>query len=138
VMSIRRVTDLMGEISSASVEQSASVTQVVDAVTQMDKVTQQNAALVEQSAAAAESMKEQSRQLVETVAVFKLSAVATMRAVAAHAAAPTAVTVERRGPDRAKNVVRPAFGPKTRADTAPATAAASVPAKTGTDDWESF
>jgi methyl-accepting chemotaxis protein len=72
VNAIRRVTDIMGEISSASTEQSAGVAQVGDAVAQMDKATQQNAALVEQSAAAAESMRQQARELVETVAMFRL------------------------------------------------------------------
>jgi methyl-accepting chemotaxis protein len=70
VHAIRRVTDIVGEISSASVEQSQGVAQVGDAVTQMDQTTQQNAALVEQSAAAAESLKAQARQLVDSVAVF--------------------------------------------------------------------
>ncbi len=73
VTSIRRVTDIMGEISSASTEQSAGVAQVGEAVTQMDRATQQNAALVEQSAAAAASLKDQARQLVQVVALFKLS-----------------------------------------------------------------
>ncbi len=72
VGAIRRVTDLMGEISAASGEQSTGVAQVGDAVTQMDQATQQNAALVEESAAAAESLREQARQLVEVVSVFQL------------------------------------------------------------------
>ena len=73
VNAIRRVTDIMGEISAASTEQSAGVAQVGEAVSQMDKVTQQNAALVEESAAAAESLKAQAQQLVQVVAVFKLT-----------------------------------------------------------------
>ena len=72
VDSIKRVTDIMGEISAASAEQSAGVSQVGTAVNQMDQVTQQNAALVEESAAAAESLKDQALQLVQTVAVFRL------------------------------------------------------------------
>ncbi|MDP1685022.1 methyl-accepting chemotaxis protein [Hydrogenophaga sp.] len=72
VNSIRRVTDIVGEISSASAEQSAGVAQVGEAVTQMDQATQQNAALVEQSAAAASSLKAQADQMVQAVAVFKL------------------------------------------------------------------
>jgi methyl-accepting chemotaxis protein len=72
VSSIKRVTDIMGEISAASTEQSAGVSQIGEAVTQMDQATQQNAALVEESAAAAESLKTQARHLVEAVAVFKL------------------------------------------------------------------
>ncbi|MET0519575.1 MAG: methyl-accepting chemotaxis protein [Burkholderiaceae bacterium] len=73
VSSIRRVTDIMGEISAASREQSSGVAQVGEAVTQMDRATQENAALVEESAAAAESLKLQAQQLVEAVAVFKLA-----------------------------------------------------------------
>ena len=72
VASIRRVTDIVGEISAASSEQSAGVAQVGEAVTQMDQATQQNAALVEQSAAAADSLKTQAQQLVDAVAVFRL------------------------------------------------------------------
>jgi methyl-accepting chemotaxis protein len=73
VAAIQRVTDIMGEISAASTEQSSGVNQVGQAVTQMDQATQQNAALVEQSAAAAESLKQQATQLVQAVAVFKLA-----------------------------------------------------------------
>jgi hypothetical protein len=74
VSSIRRVTDIMGEISAASNEQSLGVGQVGEAVSQMDQVTQQNAALVEEMAAAASSLKSQAQELVQTVAVFKLGA----------------------------------------------------------------
>jgi methyl-accepting chemotaxis protein len=72
VGSIRRVSDIVAEISSASGEQSSGVQQVGQAVTQMDQATQQNAALVEESAAAAESLKGQAQQLVQAVAAFKL------------------------------------------------------------------
>jgi methyl-accepting chemotaxis protein len=72
VGAIKRVTDIMGEISAASTEQSQGVAQVGEAVTQMDHTTQQNAALVEQGAAAAESLKVQAQQLVQAVAVFKV------------------------------------------------------------------
>jgi len=74
VSSIRRVTDIMGEISTASSEQSQGMAQIGEAVTQMDQVTQQNAALVEEMAAAASSLKSQAQELVSTVAVFKLGA----------------------------------------------------------------
>jgi methyl-accepting chemotaxis protein len=73
VSSIKRVTDLMGEISAASNEQSQGVTQVDEAITQMDQVTQQNAALVEEMAAAASSLRTQAQDLVGTVAIFKLT-----------------------------------------------------------------
>ena len=74
VTAIRRVSDIVAEISSASVEQSSGVEQVGQAVGNMDQATQQNAALVEQSAAAAESLRQQAQQLVQAVAVFKLAA----------------------------------------------------------------
>ena len=75
VGSIKRVSDIVAEISSATTEQSNGIQQVGDAVGQMDQVTQQNAALVEESAAAAESLKTQAQQLVQAVAFFKTSGV---------------------------------------------------------------
>ncbi|WP_110400406.1 methyl-accepting chemotaxis protein [Sphaerotilus hippei] len=74
VRAIQRVTDIVGEISSASQEQSSGVAQVGEAITQMDQATQQNAALVEESAAAAESLRVQARQMVQAVSVFHLEA----------------------------------------------------------------
>ena len=73
VGSIQRVSDIVAEITSASVEQSSGVQQVGDAVAQMDQATQQNAALVEQSAAAAESLRGQAQLLVQAVSVFRLA-----------------------------------------------------------------
>jgi len=72
VASIQRVTDIVSEIASASVEQSHGVAQIDQAITDMDQVTQQNAALVEQGAAAAESLRQQALALVQTVAAFRL------------------------------------------------------------------
>jgi len=69
---VDRVTHIMGEIASASNEQSTGIDQVNQAVTQMDQVTQQNAALVEQAAAAADSLREQADRLAGTVAVFQI------------------------------------------------------------------
>ena len=100
VSSVKRVTDIMSEISAASLEQTSGIEQVNQAVTNMDETTQQNAALVEQAAAAAESLEEQARSLVSAVAVFKLEAGAV---------------AERRGPNRAKNVERLAKGRITSA-----------------------
>jgi methyl-accepting chemotaxis protein len=74
VGSIQRVTDIMGEISAASSEQSTGVRQVGEAIAQMDQATQQNAALVEQMAAAASSLKSQAQDLVQVVAEFKVDA----------------------------------------------------------------
>ncbi len=73
VNSIKRVTDLMGEISAANNEQSTDVSEVAAVVMQMDQTTQQNAALVEQMAAAASSLRSQAQDLVQTVAIFKLN-----------------------------------------------------------------
>jgi methyl-accepting chemotaxis protein-1 (serine sensor receptor) len=72
VGSVQRVTDMVGEISSASQEQSKGIEQVNTAVTQMDEVTQQNAALVEEASAAAHALAEQADSLRDTVAVFRL------------------------------------------------------------------
>jgi methyl-accepting chemotaxis protein len=155
VAAIRRVSDIVGEIRSASDEQRNGIDQVGQAVTQMDQTTQQNAALVEESAAAAESLKQQARQLVEAIAVFKLGAgsdpVPVPRAAAplpapvaatAVATAPKAATypaVERRGPNRATNVTRPDFAAKAAKPAAAAPAPAPVVAEaTGSDDWTTF
>ncbi len=71
---VRRVSELINEISSATQEQSTGIGQVGQAVTQLDQVTQQNAALVEESAAAAESLSQQAQHLVQAVSVFRLAA----------------------------------------------------------------
>ena len=75
VGSVQRVSDIIGEITAASSEQSDGIGQINGSVIQLDQMTQQNAALVEESAAAAESLKEQARRLSEAVSVFRLSAV---------------------------------------------------------------
>ncbi|ARV23006.1 methyl-accepting chemotaxis protein [Xanthomonas citri] len=88
VTSVQRVTDIMGEITSASREQAAGITQVNQTVTQMDETTQQNAALVEEATAAARSMEDQAAQLVDAVAVFRLEPqdrLSTLLANARHA-----------------------------------------------------
>ena len=151
VSSIRRVTDLMGEISAASNEQSSGVSQVGEAVTQMDQATQQNAALVEEMAAAASSLKSQAQELVATVAVFKLGnegaqpvsqprslstrSTPGFKPVSSATSAKAPVLTERRSPNRATNVARmPAKPPSPRAAPAPAAVA-----KNGSDDeWTSF
>jgi len=74
VASVKRVTDIMGEISAASEEQSGGIDQVNRAVSEMDEVTQQNAALVEQAAAAAGSLQEQAQRLADAVVIFKIDA----------------------------------------------------------------
>ena len=98
VTSIRRVTDIVREISAASAEQSDGVGQVGEAVMQMDQATQQNAALVEEMAAAASSMKTQAQELVDAVAVFRLeqSSTALASRTPHHASAPTLATAQLR------------------------------------------
>eukprot|EP01114_Cavostelium_apophysatum_P015296 TRINITY_DN4137_c0_g1_i4.p1 TRINITY_DN4137_c0_g1~~TRINITY_DN4137_c0_g1_i4.p1 ORF type:complete len:572 (-),score=176.75 TRINITY_DN4137_c0_g1_i4:1216-2931(-) len=90
VDSVRRVTDIMGEITSASQEQTAGIEQINQAVVEMDHVTQQNAALVEEAAAAAEAMKEEAAKLNAAMAVFRIGAGEQQ------ASAPAAVRAPRR------------------------------------------
>jgi methyl-accepting chemotaxis protein len=89
VTSIKRVTDIMAEISAASTEQSAGIEQVNQAITQMDEVTQQNAALVEEAAAAAESLEEQAQNLSTSVSVFKIDTAAGSRLAITNQSAST-------------------------------------------------
>ena len=121
VTSIKRVTDIIADISAASQEQSAGIEQVNQAVTQMDESTQQNAALVEEATAAARSMEQQAGQLVQTVAVFRVEGAATApggaaRAVATAAARPAAPSVPRAAPVRPKPA-RPSAGAAVAAVT---------------------
>lgn len=95
VHAVKRVTDIMAEISMASSEQSAGIEQVNLAIAQMDEVTQQNAALVEEAAAAAESMQEQAAVLKSAVSVFKLEGNAR-QAAKTHHLAPIAAPSSRR------------------------------------------
>jgi len=155
VTSIKRVTDIMGEISAASSEQSAGVSQVGDAVAQMDQATQQNAALVEEMAAAASSLKTQAQELVQVVAVFKLGANDSHHGVAIIAPVrsnkPSAVPfkgIERREqgiPKGAAARARAASTAKTTPVDAPNLVAAKSAANkaepatgAGAGDWETF
>ncbi|MEG0046495.1 MAG: methyl-accepting chemotaxis protein, partial [Comamonas sp.] len=72
VSSVRKVSDMIGEISASSTEQRDGISQVNQAVTQLDQMTQQNAALVEESAAAAVSLHDQTQRLTGMVSVFKV------------------------------------------------------------------
>ena len=155
VSSIKRVTDIMGEISAASNEQALGVAQVGEAVSQMDQTTQQNAALVEQMAAAASSLKGQAQELVQTVAVFRLSdgyaastpraqvraapstsqySVSTERRTLPNTSAarkPKATSVVKRPPGKVPTLTAklPHASPKVQSKPAPAG---------GDDDWETF
>jgi phosphoenolpyruvate-protein kinase (PTS system EI component) len=122
VAQVKRVTDLIGEITSATLEQSSGIVQVNQSVAQLDQMTQQNAALVEQSAAAAQSLKEQADRLAEAVAMFKVSRAET-QAVIESARARAHVTV-----------------PLPRTEALPKPQPAVRPAKpsNANDDWEEF
>ncbi len=134
VSSIRRVTDIMGEISAASTEQSAGVAQVGEAVTQMDQATQQNAALVEEMAAAASSLRSQAQDLVQTVAVFKLN---PQDSQATHRTASAAPVVHAPAPKQVAAAAKPAAVAK-----APAAKLSAPAPKAGASDdngdWETF
>ena len=131
VTAIKRATDIMGEISSASNEQAQGVAQVGEAVAQMDQFTQQNAALVEQMAAAASSLQKQAQDLVGTVAGFKLGGAAhSPKAPRPPAATLTPVPVR-------STAARTPAAPKPTARAPKALTAAKV-APSGEDDWSSF
>ncbi|HEY5801850.1 MAG TPA: methyl-accepting chemotaxis protein, partial [Burkholderiaceae bacterium] len=127
VASVRRVTDIMAEIASASIEQSTGIEEVNRAITQMDETTQQNAALVEQASAAAEAMQDQAASLSRTVGAFRLAQNAQAVRAPARKRAPLAVAAPR--------AAKPATAP-----AAPAKAAAKPPAKPAAaqDEWEEF
>ncbi len=146
VAQVRRVSDLIGQISTATHEQTRGISQVSEAVTQLDQVTQQNAALVEESAAAAESLNQQAAQLVEAVSVFKIDARDGGMAAPALASAPALA---------AAPTARPAAAPVTASAMsaapvqrpAPVAAAASAPivspvsgkpSPAAADGWDSF
>ncbi|SFE04932.1 methyl-accepting chemotaxis protein [Paracidovorax konjaci] len=151
VGSIRRVTDIMGEISAASSEQSAGVSQVGEAVVQMDQATQQNAALVEEIAAAASSLQGQAQDLVQAVGVFRLQAGLAVASSASATAVPMAAAAPAVAAAPARTAV-PAKAPRPRVTAAasPARRPAAAPAQPGfmppaalavpgaQGDWESF
>jgi methyl-accepting chemotaxis protein len=117
VDSVRRVTDVISEISAASAEQTAGIDQINQAIMQMDTVTQQNAALVEEAAAAAAALQEQAGSLAGTVSTFKTGAAND---------AKVTTLVPGHGPRRPVHPARPA--PKRIAQGAGATR----------DEWETF
>jgi methyl-accepting chemotaxis protein len=122
VNSVQRVTDIIGEITAASAEQSDGIGEINVAVVQLDKMTQQNAALVEESAAAAESLKQQAQSLSKVVGTFRLDGNAPAKAQAAPAAAASARLRQPSPPAAASDAVA----------RAKASAAAAVPPRTAT------
>ena len=127
VSEVRRVNDLIAEISAASHEQSAGIGQVGEAVQQLDRVTQQNAALVEEMAAAADSLKNQAAQLTDAVAVFRVGGVPSQPAARAAASLPA----PRKEPSL--GAARPARSPVAARTLPPA-----KPGATAQEDWTSF
>ena len=157
VQSVQRVTDMIGEVTAASTEQSTGIGQVNQAVVNLDQMTQQNAALVEQSTAAAQSLREQARQLAEAVSVFKVQGGGVQAAAPVARSAPAPAPVPAAAAARALAARKPAVrapAPKVSARLAqpaataparPSKAASPPPAATpraapagGEDDWESF
>jgi methyl-accepting chemotaxis protein len=140
VTSVRRVTDIVGEISSASAEQSSGIEQVNQAITSMDQATQQNGALVEQAAAAAQSLRDQAQHLEKTVSVFKLDPERVAATGFAHAAAPTTPTAAIR---KATVDITPKPAPIQK-NTAPkpalpkSSAQKDIAGKDGSGSWEEF
>ena len=120
VESVKRVSDMISEITAAGQEQSTGVDQINNAIMQMDSVTQQNAALVEEAAAAAATMQEQAENLVKVVSVFKLDN--SFSAAKPRPAARTAAPAKRPAPAAAARI---------KAQPAKATAEAG-------QDWEEF
>jgi methyl-accepting chemotaxis protein-1 (serine sensor receptor) len=144
VASVRRVTDIMGEISAAGREQELGIEQINQAVAEMDTVTQQNAALVEEAAAASASMREQASAMARMVSVFELDQnagsalmAAPRQAVAAPVARPAV-----RGPVKLKpaRTAAPAAAVKPAAPRKAASESRKPAAEVGggADEWEEF
>ncbi|MDY0105215.1 MAG: methyl-accepting chemotaxis protein [Giesbergeria sp.] len=160
VQGVRRVSDLIAEITASTSEQRDGIGQVNQAVTNLDQMTQQNAALVEESSAAAASMHDQALRLAEVVAVFNVGAGAAVRAAAparapvrSPARAPVRAPAVQRAPAAAVTAAKKAPAapsqvasskppqPKAAAPqlpAAPAKAAPPRPSATAEDEWESF
>jgi methyl-accepting chemotaxis protein len=144
VSSVQRVSDIIGEITSAAAEQSDGISQVNTSVVELDQMTQQNAALVEESAAAAEGLKEQATRLAQVVSSFKLGNAEATPAVSSVMAAPPVAPKPAPHPTPAAAPVKPAPAPAPRAAAkapapAPTPAPAPAPATTAPgDDWETF
>ena len=131
VASVRRVADIMGEITAASQEQTSGIEQVNQAIGQMDEVTQQNASLVEQAAAASQAMQDQASNLAQLVSVFKLDGkqAAPVTATAQVARLPQVVT---------KPSAHQSIAHRTNAVAAPPRSRIAVAHAVTGDEWEEF
>jgi methyl-accepting chemotaxis protein len=148
VASVKRVTDIMSDIASASAEQSAGIEQVNLSIIEMDGMTQQNAALVEQAAAAFQSLQDQAAELQRVVSIFKLAEGEEPTAAPAPAPAPVAtraVVVSQSKPQlkkpvpvKAKAKAKAPVQDENKADAAQASTAKKVAAAAASDDWEEF
>ncbi len=123
VASVRRVTDIMHEITAASQEQSSGIEQINHAIVQMDGVTQENAALVEEAAASAETMQNQAATLAQLVSVFRIDGALAL--------------ADQVGASMARRIEAPAAKPGAHPKVKKLAAAPRVPAG-GNDDWEEF
>jgi methyl-accepting chemotaxis protein len=146
VSEVRKVTELVGEITVSSREQSEGVTQINAAVSQLDQTTQQNAALVEQTAAAAQSMRQQTGRLTDAVSAFRVDArpaaprpaPATKPVRAAAPAAARPVTPARPRPPVVKAPAARAAPAPGAAAPRPAAAPVAEAATTAEDNWVTF
>jgi methyl-accepting chemotaxis protein len=144
VASVKRVTDIMSDIASASAEQSAGIEQVNLSIIEMDGMTQQNAALVEQAAAAFQSLQDQAAELQRVVSIFKLAEgeEPTVAETPAPVAATRAVVVRPAKPQLKKPAPAKARAAapvqEERPADAPASTAKKVAAAAASDDWEEF
>ncbi|MFG6415615.1 methyl-accepting chemotaxis protein [Roseateles sp. DC23W] len=151
VNEVRKVTDLVGEITVSSREQSEGVGQINAAVSQLDQATQQNAALVEQTAAAAESMRQQTSKLTEAVAAFRVDGNAAAAVRSAPRPAPRPPVAGPKPPAHkpaatptSKPAMKPATKPVPKTAAAAPVAAAPAPRpappapSAAEGDWETF
>ncbi len=138
VESIRRVTDIVGEITAASQEQTSGIEQINTAIAQMDEVTQQNASLVEEAAAASEAMQDQAATLEKLVGVFKLGGTQAIANGASRTrSAPSSQQMKGAPSVKKTNTVRIAQHDTRTAAVRPKRLAAVPPETTG-GDWEEF
>jgi methyl-accepting chemotaxis protein-2 (aspartate sensor receptor) len=148
VGSAQRVSDIIGEITAATGEQSDGIGQVNVAVNQLDQMTQQNAALVEESAAAAESLKDQATRLAEVVQVFRIASAAEQPVAATRSPPATRPSGSARpSPSAAAKPLskpaaialkRPALATSSAPRLTPAASPKPVAASGDEGDWESF
>ena len=133
VDSVKRVTDIMGEITAASAEQTSGIEQINEAIAQMDQVTQQNAALVEEAAAAAESLQDQAGNLAQVVSVFKLGDASTVVPTTHWAPRPAPRVAKLASTARSSHVA-----PADATRGAPARRLAVEPAAIVSEEWVEF